>query len=149
LPLALADFRKIVELGNVPQPSLDEAHFLIWVIRAQSGEEKAATQELQAWLKNRKGSPLDDLHALIGRLLTGAVNEEDFHKAAGLKLADEGMPDKRSSEAYFYAGVKRLAAGDKIMAANYFNKSTQTGSQWSVQNWAATAELAMLKPAAQ
>jgi hypothetical protein len=146
LPAALADFRKVAALGNVPRPSLDDARFFIWVILAQSGGEKAATKELQAWLDGTAG-PRDGWHVQIGRFLTGGLDESGFLNAAGDTGPGADTTAWRGSEACFYAGAKRLAAGDKTGAVGYFNKSAQSQEKEGTECPAAVAELEMMKPA--
>ena len=118
---ALADFRKSCELGSDNQ---DYSYFRIWLIRARLGETEAATQELTAYLENRKTGKPDDWPSKVGRFLAGQLSESDFLKAAD----DPSLQTSKEQhcEAYFYVGSKHLIENDKMAAVDYFKKCLTT-----------------------
>jgi HEAT repeat protein len=134
---ALADFQKAGELGS---DNRDYSHYRIWLIRARLGEKDAATRELASYLARRpQGKPW----ALnVGRFLAGQMTEVDFIAAA----ADpNGQTDREQHcEAWFYAGMKRLLAGDKTTAADYFQKCRATDVKSFEEYDSAGAELKFL-----
>lgn len=130
---ALSDFRKCAELTPAP----DYARFRIWIIRSRSGEQDAASKELQQYIDNRqKGTP-DDWQAKVGAFLTGKLSEREFLKAAG---TDSG----HNCEAYFYAGSKRLIAGDETTAEDFFNRCVATNAADFTEYTSAKSELKFL-----
>ena len=137
---ALADFRKSCELGSDNQ---DYSYFRIWLIRARLGEKEAATQELAAYLENRKTGKPDDWPSKVGRYLAGQLSESDFLKAAddpNLQTAKE-----QHCEAYFYVGSKHLIENDKMAAVDYFKKCLTTNVTDFEEYTSAASELLFLQ----
>jgi HEAT repeat protein len=133
---SLADFRKSCELGSEVQ---DYSYYRIWLIRTRSSEKEAATQDLVAYLKNRKAQNPPDWPLQVGRFLADQITEADFLKAA----ADENSKTdhEQHCEAYFYAGSKRLIANDQTGAADFFKKCLGTGVTTFEEYHSAEAEL--------
>ena len=137
---ALADFRKSCELGSAVQ---DYSYYRIWLIRAQSGEKEAATQELVNYLNHRKAGKHGDWPLKVGRFLAGQLSESDFLKAAASTNAQTDQ--EQHCEAYFYAGSKRLIEGDKTTATDYFKKCLATDLKHFEEYQSAEAELQFLQ----
>jgi lipoprotein NlpI len=136
---ALADFCKAVELDS----SNDYARFRVWLVRARLSEAELATTELRTYLANRSTGKADEWGFQIGRFLAGQLAEPEF-----LATAKNAGPKTRGSqlcEAYFYAGSKRLLAGDKASAMDYFQKSIDTDERGYLEYTSAMAELKFLK----
>jgi tetratricopeptide (TPR) repeat protein len=136
---ALVDFHKVLELDSSLQ---DHAHFRICLVRTRLGEAGAAIAELQAYLGGRPVSKPDDWAFKIGHFLIDQLTETELlaaAKNADLKTEVEGL-----CSAYFYAGSKRLFAGDKATAADYFRKSIATGNAIYMEPCSAAAELELL-----
>ena len=136
---ALADFRKTSALD----PSLDFPRSSVWLARAHLGEKDSATKELQAYLQNRPAGQPDYWPSQIARFLAGQLTEPALFKAAA-------HPDTRTAteqlcSANFYAGEKRLIAGDKTTASQYFEKCVATGKKDFYDCQSAVAELKLLK----
>lgn len=137
---ALAAFRKSCELGSEVQ---DYSYYRIWLIRVPSGEKEAATQELTAYLKNRKAQNPPDWPLQVGRFLAGQITEDEFLKAAA--DANSQTDREQHCEAYFYAGSKRLIANDPSGAADFFKKCLGTGVNTFEEHHSAEAELKVLQ----
>ena len=139
---ALADLSKscAMDLGVQHQ---DYSHFYVWLIRARLGEKDAATKELQSYLDNRKTGTSDDWPSKVANFLTGQLTEPDFFKTS--ENADKQTDGGQHCEAYFYAGSKRLAGGDKTTATDYFEKCLATGCKGFTEYTSAAAELKNLK----
>ena len=60
----------------------------------------------------------------IGRLLLDQISESDF--LGGATSSDVEKDRAQHCEAWYYTGMKRLLAGDKKTAADYFNKCLRT-----------------------
>jgi len=135
----VVDFRKAIELN----PTNDYARFRVWLSRASLGEADAATTELQQYLSSRANGKKEDWVSKIGLFLAGQMAEPDFLAAA--KNADPKTEAGQLCEAYFYAGSKRLLAGDKAATADYFQKSIATDRKDYYEYISAAAELKFLK----
>jgi tetratricopeptide (TPR) repeat protein len=94
----------------------DGPETLLWVARALNGDTDGANAELRAYLDDRKST--DDWGLKRIRFLLGEVDEDLFvHKLA--------RGPAQLCEAYFYAGIKRLLAGDKSGAMDFFDTCTR------------------------
>jgi lipoprotein NlpI len=136
---ALVDFRKAVELASTN----DYAWFRVWLSRVTLGEADAATTELQKYLSGRVYGKTKEWTSKIGQFLAGQLAEADFLAAA--KNTDPRTEAGQLCEAYFYAGSKRLLAGDKAVATDYFQKSIATDQKHYFEYASAVAELKFLK----
>jgi tetratricopeptide (TPR) repeat protein len=100
------------------EPKADEIRFRIWVAQSRAGQDKEAREELEAWLKDRKPAPDEVVLLRITGFFLGQILEAEFLKDV------DNAPDRRSreksSDLHFYAGVKRLLAGDKPAALAQF-----------------------------
>jgi lipoprotein NlpI len=133
---ALFDFRKEIEMN----PANDYARFRVWLIRARLGERDAADQELQTYLA--APATRDDWAAKVGQFLVGQLTEREFLTNA--KNLDRKKEAGQLCEAYFYVGSKRLFAGDKTTATDYFKQSLATKQTDFTEFASATAELKLL-----
>jgi len=136
---ALADFRKSCELGSDIQ---DYSYYRVWILRSRLGETAAATQELAAYLKQRKAHQPPDWPFQIGRFLTGQLPEGDFIKVAD--NSNDQTSREQHCEAYFYAGLKRLIENDKTTAGDYLNKCLATKVETFYEYQSAKADLQLL-----
>ena len=148
---ALADFRRMIGLGDVSEGSLGYAHLFAWLCRAQMGERKEADAELRAYSATQ-GTETDAWLAAARHYLTGDMPEADFFKAATENA--KWQIRQRRSEAWFYAGMKHLIDGDKAGAKTDFTRCTLTGRSWNYayrveEEELSLAELRKLEPAAE
>jgi lipoprotein NlpI len=114
-----------------------------WLIRARLGETEAADQELSAYLEKRRAATPGDWISNVGGFLVGKVTEANLFAAAA--STDEKKERGQLCEAWFYAGMKKLLAGDKGSSADYFRKCLATGAQIYDEYDLAEAELKALK----
>jgi lipoprotein NlpI len=140
---ALVAFGKACELSS----SYDYVRFRIWLIRSRLGQTGAATKELKAYLDKRKTANGEDWAANIGEFLVGELPESALFKAA--ESRDKERNPERFCEAWFYAGTKRLIAGDKRTATTYFETCIATGAKDLTEYSSAAAELRFLKERTQ
>ena len=136
---ALADFRKALELNS----SLESARLGAWLARARLGEAVAATAELLIHLNGRTAGAPNDRTFSICRFLVGQLAETEFLNDAKAAAQKEG--GGQACAGYFYGGSKRLIAGDRAMAIDYFERSINTGQKACVEYSSAVAELKLLK----
>jgi tetratricopeptide (TPR) repeat protein len=92
--------------------------FYIWLIRTKQGDGTVADVELAAYAETQLGGTAPNWAAQIARFLLDQIRQEDFFAAAA-------SPDAKTEagnrcEAWYYAGMKRLFAQDKVTAREDF-----------------------------
>ena len=120
----------------------DYAHFFIWVINTRLGEADGANKELAAFIPMRADGAAGDWFSKIGGFLLGSVTEADLISAA--KVPDKPPHPDQFCQAYYYIGIKKLFAGDKKAAADYFHKSLDTKMHSATEYQLSGAELKAL-----
>jgi tetratricopeptide (TPR) repeat protein len=137
---ALADF---VRSGQLAPPGgiRDYAQLYIWLIRLRSGQTVSANRELAAYLAER--SPSKDWVSTIGRFLLNGITETELFERA--RSSDPKKSRGLGCEAWYYAGMKRLIAGDRTTATDYFRKCLATGETLFNEYRFAQAEIDAMK----
>lgn len=136
LPGALDDLRRFRRLAAA-DPNADYAALWIWIIERKQGRGAVADHDLtDAMAKGWNAAPGDWVtrHALF---LLGATAEADY-------LAAQPAEPGRQCEARYYAGEKRLLAGDKTASLIDFRASVATGQVDFFEYTLAQGELAAL-----
>jgi tetratricopeptide (TPR) repeat protein len=136
---SLAAFRKVSTLD----PTNDYSHFRIWLARSRIGETSSATAELESYLNRRPRGSGEDWPAKIGTFLVGKMAEPEFLRVAA--SGDKERSAVQSCDALFYAGTKRLLAGDKDTARRYFEECVASGDKRFAECTSAAAELHFLR----
>ncbi len=138
---ALADYRHFCELSERGQ---DYQRLFIWLVSTRLGDTDAASKELSAYMDKRwHAAPGDWISNVAGHLL-GTVTEASLFAAA--VSADAKKERDQMCEAWFYAGMKKLFAGDKAAAAGCFRKCLATERRTFAEYQLAEAELKTLTP---
>jgi lipoprotein NlpI len=88
---------------------------------------------------------VNDWTAKIGQFLTGAISEDEFLSLAKTSARNPKQQSGRLCQAYYYAGMKRLLAGDKDGTITQLKKCLGTGEKGFLEYASATAELNALK----
>ena len=120
---ALSDFLHYDELAPEGK-SHDYPQLYIWLIRTRLGQTAAASQELTSYLEKRWDTAPADWISKIGGFLLDNISEADFFAAAS--STDPKRERTQHCEAWYYAGMKHLLAGDKKTAADYFSRCSAT-----------------------
>ena len=120
---ALADFRQSRQLNDGDQYSPP----FIWLILARQNQKEAANKELAADMAKHLSGPPDDWASEIAYFLLDKINQADFLAAAA--SPDTERQRDQQCDVWFYAGMKRLLAGDKTAAIDYFQKALATGAK--------------------
>ena len=139
---ALSDLIHCDELAP-PGESRDYAHLYSWLVRVRKGQTVEANRELAAYLGNRPNTTGADWVSKIGRFLLDQISETEF--VAGAASSDVEKDRARHCEAWYYAGMKRLLAGDKKTAAECFDKCLGTQENSFDEYMLARAELKSLE----
>ena len=142
-PDALANFQFAC---NVSTSHRDYPHVWIWLIRSRQGDTDAANKELAAFLVQRlrdnQDAASDDWFSKVAGYLLGSITEPDLFAAAA--SSDAKKDSGQRCEAWFYAGMKKLLAGDKRTAADDFRNCLATRQDAFVEYQMAQAELKAL-----
>jgi tetratricopeptide (TPR) repeat protein len=140
---ALANCRQALKLGALT--SVSDLHSCIWLIRAQSGEEAAANQELDTYLKSLAGTKTNEWSAHTARFFTGSLSESNYLSLATTSAKRPSSVKSQVCESLYYAGMKRKLAGDKPGAVELFQKclDTKDGNNFASMN--AAIEMRALK----
>jgi tetratricopeptide (TPR) repeat protein len=116
---AIADFSKGIQF----QPASVEPQIDLWLVRVRQGQAAAANQELSRYLAQDHYPKPDDWSLKIASFLTGKIAEADF--LAAVSSSDVAY-NQKSSQFWYYAGMKHLFGGDKKKASEYFIKCVTT-----------------------
>ena len=135
---ALLSYRKAVEAN----PEQEYSRARIWLARAALGETAAATRELKKYLKDRKADPAREWTGKLLAHLAGDLPEADLLKAAE---AEAPKRSERLSDAYFYAGWKRMVEGNREGAKEFFRKCVEIASPADLARVSAAAALARIE----
>jgi len=138
---ALGDLVLFDELAP-PVESQDYPQLYTWLIRVRGGQSAEANRELAAYLGTRRNVPVADWISNIGRFLLDQISESDF--LGGATSSDLEKDRAQHCEAWYYAGMKRLLAGDKKTASIYFDKCLGTQEKNFDEYILAQAELKSL-----
>lgn len=111
---ALGDLVLFDELAP-PGESHDYPHLNIWLVRVRRGQSAEANRELAGYFGSRRNMPAADWTSKIGRFLLDQISESDFPGDA--TSSDVEKDRAQHCEAWHYAGMKRLLAGDKKTAS--------------------------------
>ncbi|KAF0242713.1 MAG: Tetratricopeptide TPR2 repeat-containing [Planctomycetota bacterium] len=143
------EFKRALELSvEMHAAGMDEfwrdyAAIFATLCRVRLGEEELVTPELRETFKGRDGKAAGQWTASIAAFLRGDLTEAEFLK---LKDAGEGHEAKdQACQGWFYAASVRLAAGDKVMAKDYFEKCVATEVKGFDEFELAKVELVRLK----
>jgi lipoprotein NlpI len=138
---ALADFK--FAFDNAPPPHDDYVRFRICLIGMYTGDKAAAAKAMHDYLATRKPPKKpDDWASRVGAFLAGDITEPQFIKSAdhSIKKTDA----EQHCEAYYYAGAKALANGEKDVAKTEFQKCIATGITYFTEYRSAKAELKLM-----
>jgi lipoprotein NlpI len=83
-----------------------------------------ANQKLAAYMTPERRISQEPWTAKVGDFLLGNITEDDLIAAAA--SPDATKDQGQHCEAWYYAGMKRLLAGDKKVAADDFNRCLAT-----------------------
>ena len=103
------------------------AQLLLWVARARAGEAFGATNELAGVM--RAGRIRDDRFWTSARFLCGEVTESMY--LASVTTIEDGDEDELKAEAFFLAGAKRLAFGDRAGGLALMHDALETRADTS------------------
>jgi len=139
---AMSDYILVIQTAHKPE-STDYPHFFLWLVRTQLGQKDEADKELADYMTKRPSSaPWWDTD--ICKYLLGQFSDTDLlTTAVSVKTAD--WRDHFQCEAWYFVGMKKLIAGDKAAASDYFRKSESTNQPRLTEAILARAEFEALQ----
>jgi tetratricopeptide (TPR) repeat protein len=138
---AMADLRTFCELAP-RDGGADTARIYLWLISTEMNPQGNADQELSTSLLNDWNSPPEDLSSKIAAFLLGHISENDL--IANAASPDPSREPGQYCKVWYFAGMKRLLAGDMTTAISYFQKSLATKQTGLCEYIFARAELQAL-----
>ena len=125
-------------------PYADHARLYLWLITMAQNPIGTANQDLSDALQNSWSLGPDDLVTKIASFLLDRTTEADLIAAAA--SSNPKKEQGQDCEVWYFAGMKRLLAGDKPTAIDYFRKCLATGQRDYCEYILAQAELQLLAP---
>lgn len=138
---ALVVYREGLAFNNPPE----ELHFYVFVIECRLGQTQAAQKELKAYLKTIPPAKARDWPACTAHFLAGDTGEPEFLAEATTTAKRTTDIPEQICDAYYYAGMVRLLAGDKTGAGERFQKSVDTKEDNNFEYMDSLNELKALK----
>ena len=137
---AVADFNKEVELNTKDEYACLRLMIATWLAKGDTG---GATATLR---KHIDANSSDDWVRTISKYYVGIDNLNEQAVLAEARKGKDGKEVKeRLCEAYYYLGAKRLVAGNRKGAAEYFTLSIETNVKSFQEYNASKAMLALMK----
>jgi len=118
---ALTDLRRSRELNQDDKDS----PVMVWIIQARGGDKAAADAELATDMEKQLSGEPDDWSSKIASFLLEKLSETDLLAAAANSREADTKRDQ-TCDAWYYAGMKRLLAGDKSAAIDNFHNALAT-----------------------
>ena len=119
---AAVDFEAAARTDNAIETS---TILLSSVARTRSGDNPAEDKKLQAWIDKRGSGKSGGWPSAVGRFLLGKDDEAALLSGAAA-FAKENESGQLG-QAWYFAGIRCLAKGDKQGAAERFRKCVDTG----------------------
>ena len=138
---ACTDLQKYCELSPEDLYA-DHSRLYLWLIQMAQNPKGTANQDLGDALQNNWSLSSDDLVTKIASFLLDQTTEADLIAAA---VSPDAKKDAgQHCEVWYFAGMKRLLAGDKATAINDFRKCLATRQKDYCEYILAQAELQVL-----
>jgi len=120
---ATADLQHCLEL--IPHDQQIYPRIYLWVIGSQQGKQPAATQDLLDYLGPSSGTFAKSWGWQVENFCVGKIDEKTFiADAVSLHMKTN---HGQLGQAYYYAGLKHLFAGERQAAIRFFRLSLATG----------------------
>lgn len=138
---ALEDFKKSMSFNSPP----DDVRFEAFLIERRLGQGEQAQRDLNAYIRSIPPAKGGDWNTGVAHFLAGTLNETNFIAEAATTAKRATDIPEQTGDAWYYAAMEHLLAGDKSGAAERFEKSLKTGSDNSFNYLRARVELDSLK----
>lgn len=142
--LALESFRKAMACNSPPEG----ARFQVFLIECRLGQTEQAKKELAAYIQSIPAAKVHDWTASIAHFLAGTLNETNFLAEATATAKRATDIQGQTGDAWYFAGMQHLLAGDKMGARERLTKSLKVGDDNSDNYMMARAIFGSENPAA-
>jgi len=132
---AIDDYNQAIRLHT---EDTQGAYFSIWAAQKLLGKKEDADSQLSSEMAKSAGFTWF-WPSIVSKFLQGGMNEADFISAAA--ATDARKDEIQHCQAWYYAGIKRLLAGDKSHASDDFRKCLATNQKDENAYFLAQAEL--------
>jgi tetratricopeptide (TPR) repeat protein len=137
------DLQKFCDLAS-KDPYADHARLYLWLIAMAQNPNGTANQDLSDALQNNWSLAPDDLVSKIANFLLDRTTEADLLTAANSTTPK--IDSGQHCEVWYFIGMKRLLAGDRVSAVDDFRKCMATGQKDYCEYILANAEMQILAP---
>ncbi|HEX3624596.1 MAG TPA: hypothetical protein VH280_04130 [Verrucomicrobiae bacterium] len=120
---ALESFRKAMAFKLPP----NDTAFQVFQIECRLGQTQQAKKEMAAYIQSIPAAKAGDWTASIAHFLAGTLKEADFLGQATTTAKRPTDVAMQIGDAWYYAGMQHLLAGDKSGALKRFKKSLKFG----------------------
>ena len=120
----------------------DYAHVFIWLAQARLDQKARADTELSHVRATSWNAKPDAWISKIAAFFLDQISETDLFEAANRPGVE--TVNQQHCEAWYYAGIKRLIAGDETTALEYFNNCLDTGEETFTEYYFAQSQLKAL-----
>jgi len=121
----------------------DFPRLYVWVLRTRLNQRVPADQELADYLDRRQSGPPDAWFEKVADHVLGKIGESVLF--AGADSTDAETKKSQLGDAYYFAGMKRLFAGEEAVAADYFHKCLAAEDRTYVEYLFASTELQRIR----
>jgi Tfp pilus assembly protein PilF len=135
---AIVDLRKRCAIDPATQ---DYYRLLLWVAQSHLTDIAAGNRELAEFMDARIPTKNGDWNGQIGNFLLNKVTAVEFLNKDGASLKNDA---RKRSQAWMFAGMKRLSEGDKAGAIRYLQDCLAQNQKGSFEYLLARAELKSL-----
>ena len=137
---ALETFHKGLAFKSPP----DDMRFEVFLLECRLGQTNEAQTELAEYIRSIPAAKAGDWKASVAQFLAGKLTETQLISRATTTAKRATDIPKQLCEAYYYAAMKCLLAGDKAGAVTRFQKSLGTKEDNSYQFLNARSQLQAL-----
>lgn len=120
---ALEAFRKTMTFDSPPE----DVRFEAFLLESRMGQSQQAKKELAAYIQSIPAAKARDWSASIAHFLAGTLSESDFIAQAASTAARPTDIALQTGDAWYFAGMTHLLAGDKAGALERFKKCLKVG----------------------
>ena len=142
--LAVESFRKAMAFNSPP----NSVPFQLFLIESRLGQTQEAKKDLAAYIQTVPTPGTHDWTTSEAHFLEGTLTETDFLAQATTTAKRPTDIAMQTGDAWYYAGMVHLLAGDKAGACERFEKSLKVGDDISDDYMMARAMLEFEKPSA-
>jgi tetratricopeptide (TPR) repeat protein len=122
-PSALGAFRQAIAFKSPPK----DVPFQVFLIECRLGQSEQAKKELTTYIQSIPAAKAGDWATGIAHFLAGTLGETNFLAQATTTAKRSTDISMQTGDAWYFAGMQHLLAGDKAGASERFRKCLKVG----------------------